>query len=437
MQALIAANPAAVAAASKSGRLPIHLALERGPKADGELVAALVKANPGASIELARSSDGQRSILHFALLAQASAGAVSAILAAKPAAAAEVAKDRRLPLHFAAQHAATAEVVAALIAAHPAAAGTRDKARKLPIDHAISRKASAGVVAELLKCHPASATERDERGKLRLHAAVAQGAAPDVAAEMLRVNPASLCDIVENEKYAEAVFETVKRDQSVAYARDATGRPAINLAATGLCKQRMFEALFLLGRYEVLNRDTPKHRSATCVVLFGLDHGGAQASGGPSQSVCLKFMRNKDQFEREQAVRVSAGAAKAAAAAAADGGGAAATASLLDPEYVLPLLRAHVLDDAELFTADGSTFRYLLVMERAEDDLAGAIAHQRMKIDDARAAALSLGKCVAHMHSKGLLHGARLRAFSAGVKLMVIAVGGCHLLLARSHGALL
>ena len=42
----------------------------------------------------------------------------------------------------------------------------------------------------------------------------------------------------------------------------------------------MERALFLLGRYELLNPDNPKHRSATCVVLFARDaHAGRQAAG--------------------------------------------------------------------------------------------------------------------------------------------------------------
>jgi hypothetical protein len=88
----------------------------------------------------------------------------------------------------------------------------------------------------------------------------------------------------------------------------------------------MFEALFFLGRYELLNADTPKHRSATCVVLFARDHGeqlfpassssGSSAgaingqqeeddsSGGGAGNECvLKFMRNRKQWERELSAR--------------------------------------------------------------------------------------------------------------------------------------
>lgn len=87
----------------------------------------------------------------------------------------------------------------------------------------------------------------------------------------------SLASVVEDDACAEVVFEAVTRDRTLPYRSvDAKGRPAINIA-TGECRRRILEALFLLGRYELLDE---KHRSATCVVLFARDHGGGQAPRG-------------------------------------------------------------------------------------------------------------------------------------------------------------
>lgn len=79
--------------------------------------------------------------------------------------------------------------------------------------------------------------------------------------------------IVQRDAFADFVFESVQKDRQLPFARkDAKGRLAYSLAH-GRCRERMNEALFFLGRYEMLNAETPKHRSATCVVLFARDHG--------------------------------------------------------------------------------------------------------------------------------------------------------------------
>lgn len=124
---------------------------------------------------------------------------------------------------------------------------------------------------------------------------------------------------MQDDRFADFVIECVERNRRLPYIRkDAKGRLAASLAH-GRCRERMFEALFFLGRYELLNADAPKHRSATCVVLFARDHGeqlfpsGGGGSGGTegrneaegsSGSDCvLKFMRNREQWVRELSAR--------------------------------------------------------------------------------------------------------------------------------------
>lgn len=249
---------------------------------------------------------------------------------------------------------------------------------------------------------------------------------------------------------APVLFDLVAQNKRRATMRDADGRTPLGVAC-GPCRRAIERALFFLGRYELVS-DTPKHRSATCVILFAVDHGeedddpppaagaatkkedapataappaaeaakgAAAAPGGPKppavanstagkaakpsgkgassaaappaapappppprrlRDVALKIMHNKEQFEREVAVRKS-------------GGGSSA----LDPAFVLPVLRTHELspDDAKSL---GGEYFYCLVMERAQEDLAGAIAHSRMSFEAARAVAAAVGRCVEHIH---------------------------------------
>ena len=137
------------------------------------------------------------------------------------------------------------------------------------------------------------------------------------------------------------------------------------------------------------------------MVHFALDHGEEP----PAERV-LKFMRNREQWSREVAVRgggvadgtpaeaaataVGAAAADAAAdealaaaaapKAAAAGAGAAAeavrTALRLNEEHVLPVLRQHELLAEEMTEkrafAGAEEYPYVLVMERGDEDLSGA-----------------------------------------------------------------
>ena len=155
------------------------------------------------------------------------------------------------------------EVALAMLQAHPAAAAARDGKGTLPLHTAIVCNAPTEVVLALLAAHPAAAAEKGEKGMMLLQVALQDDAAMEILWALLAAHPLSLHAMVENDKYADLVFDIVKRDRSLANASvDPQGRPALHLA-TGRCKRRLFEALFLLGRYELLNASNPKHRSAT------------------------------------------------------------------------------------------------------------------------------------------------------------------------------
>ena len=247
-----------------------------------------------------------------------------------------------------------------------------------------------------------------QHGKTALSLAVEKGAVA-IGRALLEHGARGLWRIVEKDAFADLVYDSVRRDPKAPNTScDDKGRPALALA-TGRCKQRMLEAMYLLGRYELVGTQ-PKHRSATCVVHFARDHGGGGDGADPAE-VVLKFMRNREQWARETAVRGGAleGREPPAGAAASPlgGGGVGAAAVRLSEEFVLPVRRQHELspEQAAGCGEELASFRYVLVMDRGDEDLAGAITHTRMTAERARDMGGALGRCVAHLHERGVLHG--------------------------------
>ena len=78
----------------------------------------------------------------------------------------------RLPLHWAVMKQASAEVVTALLDAHPEGAKVKDHPEgRLPLHWAAEKKASAAVVTALLDAHRDGAKVRDRLDRLPLHLA--------------------------------------------------------------------------------------------------------------------------------------------------------------------------------------------------------------------------------------------------------------------------
>ena len=228
-----------------------------------------------------------------------------------------------------------------------------------------------------------------------------------VCRALLEHGARGLWRIVEDDSFADLVYHFVRCDPKAPHtSHDDKGRPALALA-TGLCRQRMMDAMYLLGRYGLVGTQ-PKHRSATCVVHFAHDHGGG--GGADSAEVVLKFMRNREQWARETSVRggtLEGSELPADAAASSLGGGGVAGAARLSEEFVLPVRRQHELspEQAAGCGEELASFRYVLVMDRGDEDLAGAITHTRMTAERARDMGGALGRCVAHLHERGVLHG--------------------------------
>ena len=110
--------------------------------------------------------------------------------------------------------------------------------------------------------------------------------------------------IVSNNGFArivERVFETFP-DKAVelAHACDENNRRVIDIAARPDCYNIVRRSTYLFKRFE-LTTDTPHHQSATCQIFLGLDYGIDDDIGSP---VAIKFMTQKDQWQREINVRL-------------------------------------------------------------------------------------------------------------------------------------
>ena len=166
--------------------------------------------------------------------------------------------------------------------------------------------------------------------------------------------------------------------------RDATGRKAIDVA-TPNCKIAILERSYLFRRYEI--RDGPaEHVSATCVVRIGKD----QKDGG--RNVALKFICNRDHFDREKAVRHNC---------------------RFDDKYVISTLQFHDGDDEKdkMFGDEAKRkgyYRYCLVMPAAERNLGNVLVHEHIAGRDwdmLRLISKQLIEALNHVHEKGYIHG--------------------------------
>ena len=448
--ALLDACPATAGLPNREGDYPLHAAVARG--SDASVVRHLLAAHRGAAAS--KSSKGLPP-LHAAITAGASVEVVEALAAADPAALLlPIGPAAHLPLHLvfftgcrrsgfrpgdrvrladeyrdthgtgptdigvvtavssdedrpftvkwedsggpwtyrpdtllgcaSLQPEKTRRLAEALLAASPTAAATPDACGRLALHLAAAGSASPELISVLIQAHPAAATTYDggEPPRLPLTTALLAGSLSADAIEALLVADRGLLlrEIVRRQEYAQVVYNVVKRFPGCAYdSVYSDGRCAAEIAE-GECRVQLREALYLLGRYKL--ERSPVHVSDTCAVILATDFSHNR------RRVALKGMRNEEQFRREIESR-SSGA-----------GGAS-----LDERFVLPILGQHKDGvDGGVFGWEGPA--YVLVLERAKEDLAASIAHGGIKtLPAARDVARSLGLCLAYLHENGLIHG--------------------------------
>ena len=178
---------------------------------------------------------------------------------------------------------------------------------------------------------------------------------------------------------------SVDRISLLMSVQDAFGRKAIDVA-TPKYKDTMLGRSFLFRRYEI--REGPaEHVSETCVVRLAKDH-----KDGVTSNVALKFICNRDHFEREILVRLNC---------------------QFDDKYVISTVRLHDGDgDKDKMFGDEAEkkgyYRYCLVMPAAERNLGTVIIHEHVAGRDWNKLMFisrQLVEAVEHVHLKGYIHG--------------------------------
>ena len=194
-------------------------------------------------------------------------------------------------------------------------------------------------------------------------------------------------------------------------ATDSKGRCCLDIASS-TCRELMLKRLYLHGRFEV-KRGPPEHRSRTSVVYFAVDHtdllredihrrysGFSQDKEKKGENNCptvaLKFMKNRDQYEREVGIRSKCD---------------------FDSRYVLSCVKDY---DGDSQVPDNVNFRtdavlkgygeypYCVVMEAGTMSLKQLVDKQNIAGEDwdaVRNLTRQLAKAVDHIHRRGVIHG--------------------------------
>jgi len=186
--------------------------------------------------------------------------------------------------------------------------------------------------------------------------------------------------------YVDTVKATLQKyyahAKTLSLCADELGRSALHIA-TPLCKAEILKVLYFMGRYDF--KSGVAHQSATCTVKLAVDTL-------LNRDVALKFMKYKDQFEREVSVRKKCG---------------------FDEDYVIGYLEAMDGDvdpvlREELNVKGLGAYKYCLIMVEADRSMHAVIAHEHIAgkdWDQIRVLCAQLTKAVYHVHSRGMIHG--------------------------------
>jgi serine/threonine protein kinase len=142
--------------------------------------------------------------------------------------------------------------------------------------------------------------------------------------------------------------------------------------------------------YKINRKDPNAHQSRTCIVTLAEDYSDAEATA----PVALKFMRNKDQFERELTVREG-----------------------LDEQFVIGVIRSYNSNIDVGFAEPIQSFdngvytsyQYCIVLPRAARGLHEVITHDHIagvpdRILDVKAIVRQIVEALQHFHKKGIIH---------------------------------
>jgi len=202
-------------------------------------------------------------------------------------------------------------------------------------------------------------------------------------------------------------------DFYLATAKDSRGRTCLSIAEgrdpqSSLSKFILSLVLFH-GQYQI-KEGYPAHESATCIVVLA-----AWIRDGKTTPVALKFMKHRDQFEREMGVRQQ---------------------QQLDPKFVMGVLGCHSTEGHSwdkgggltLVPADNGKFRssiaeymhngrasffeeysYCAVLPQGNRGLHETITHEYIagvasRIHDMKSIMLQVAESLEHMHNSNVIH---------------------------------
>jgi hypothetical protein len=185
-----------------------------------------------------------------------------------------------------------------------------------------------------------------------------------------------------------------------AESEDSRGRTLLAIAE-GVDKASYLAALirkktFFLRNYKI-DRGPFAHKSSTCAVVFADDHTTIDGVDGASR-VALKFMKNKEQFDRELTSRKEL------------------SDDDITSRSVVGVIRGHSADNEAAFVnstkeyrqGDFAEFKFLLVMPLGDRNLLDAINAEHFAgedMDQVRSIMKKLGEALLFMEENQLVHG--------------------------------
>jgi serine/threonine protein kinase len=189
-------------------------------------------------------------------------------------------------------------------------------------------------------------------------------------------------DIAKNKVFdaAEAVDTQKRTLLTIAEGYDANSR----------LSKAVRKMILFLELYKIKRDVPPAHKSKTCIVPLAEDYSDASAI----LPEALKFMRKKDQFERELTVREG-----------------------LDERFVIGVIRYYDSTTDPVFAAAIKSFHngvyaeypYCIVLPRANRGIHEVITHDHIagvpdRISTVKDIAEQVAKALQHFHEEGIIH---------------------------------
>jgi serine/threonine protein kinase len=202
------------------------------------------------------------------------------------------------------------------------------------------------------------------------------------------------------DRYIQHLKDGIAKDEAfdAAGTVDAQKRTLLAIAQGADANSRLSmavrEMILFLKQYKINRKAPPAHKSKTCMVPLAEDYSDVEAI----ILEALKFMRNKDQFKRELAVREG-----------------------LDDRFVIRVIRSYDSTTDPVFAAAIKSFHngvyaeypYCIVLPRASRGLHEVITHDHIagvpeRILDVKAIVRQIAEALQHFHEKGnIIHAVR------------------------------